>query len=391
MYKSLAHPELNGYVQPFTLEERLRHIQEAGEKLQTQIEWLCDSMGNELKHALGNAQNSEFVVDPQGIVVSRRAWSDPRALRKFLEETVGPVENPAPPAELARSILLAERGKIPTGVVPRLSLPPGLVPLRIHPFVDGEVPFYVKLRAEAQRSLLEQGRGKLYLGFHLDPLYKVHWNNLSPPLEFTVEAPGAVRVTPEEGRGPRVEEPADKDPREFLLEVSAQRREPLEVAVRYFACDDADTFCVPVSQRYRVFLERDPDGGQARRGSPPARGREFRERLRGMDRDGDGRLSADEVPAGVRNRFSSLDENGDGFLQPEELQEMARRRAGPDPETWVRRLLERDADGDGKIGREEVPPPLLRRFDQMDRNHDGLLDEEELREAATRFRRGPGR
>ena len=29
VYKALAHPELNGYVQPVTLDERLMHVEEA--------------------------------------------------------------------------------------------------------------------------------------------------------------------------------------------------------------------------------------------------------------------------------------------------------------------------------------------------------------------------
>ena len=72
VYKALAHPELNGYVQPVTLEERLMHVVEAKRALGTEIVWLADNMANELKHALGDAPNSEFVVDPQGTVIVDR-------------------------------------------------------------------------------------------------------------------------------------------------------------------------------------------------------------------------------------------------------------------------------------------------------------------------------
>lgn len=146
---------------------------------------------------------------------------------------------------------------IPSGIVPGVRRPAGMVPLKV---VPGEqkrpVPFYARLRAEVDRSFLTQGEGKLYLGFHLDPLYAVHWNNRVKPLEFRLESAEGVRVTPSLGRGPKVKQPADKDPREFLLDITATGQfQPLRLTVRYFACDDADTFCIPVTQRYTVHLE----------------------------------------------------------------------------------------------------------------------------------------
>ena len=41
-------------------------------------------------------------------------------------------------------------------------------------------------------------------------------------------------------------------------------------------------------------------------------------------------------------------------------------------------LLERDADSDGKLSRDELPEQMLRRFDRIDANGDGFLDREEL-------------
>ena len=64
------------------------------------------------------------------------------------------------------------------GVALRLDVPWGMRPLRLAPRRgDDGAPFYVKLRAEAEPALLTRGEGKLYLGFFLDPLYHVHWNN----------------------------------------------------------------------------------------------------------------------------------------------------------------------------------------------------------------------
>ncbi|MBI2481456.1 MAG: HlyD family efflux transporter periplasmic adaptor subunit [Planctomycetia bacterium] len=56
---------------------------------------------------------------------------------------------------------------------------------------------------------------------------------------------------------------------------------------------------------------RGPGGGG--RGGNPA------QMIERMDQNGDGKLSADEVPAQLRNRLSSADTNGDGFYDAAEL------------------------------------------------------------------------
>lgn len=151
---------------------------------------------------------------------------------------------------------------IPSGIVPGVRRPAGMVPLKIVPGKQKRpIPYYATLRAEVDRSFLTRGEGRLYLGFHLDPGYAVHWNNRVKPLEFRLETAEGVRVTPSRGSGPKVEQPADKDPREFLLDIAATgQSRPLRLTVRYFACDDADTFCIPVTQRYTVHLEPAPGG-----------------------------------------------------------------------------------------------------------------------------------
>lgn len=158
---------------------------------------------------------------------------------------------------------------IPSGIVPGVRRPAGMVPLKVMPGKQKRpIPFYARLRAEVDRPFLTRGEGKLYLGFHLDPLYAVHWNNRVKPLEFRLETVEGVRVTPSRGVGPRVKQPADKDPREFLLDIAATgQSRPLRLTVRYFACDDADTFCIPVTQRYTVHLEPDPGGKVSDKGA----------------------------------------------------------------------------------------------------------------------------
>ena len=72
-------------------------------------------------------------------------------------------------------------------------------------------------------------------------------------------AAAGVQVTPAAAAFAVVKEPADADPREFLVDIRADdRSQPLDLRVTYYACDDANTFCVPVTQRYVVHLDVDP-------------------------------------------------------------------------------------------------------------------------------------
>ena len=91
----------------------------------------------------------------------------------------------------------------------------------------------------------------------------MHWNNEAPPLEYEIITPADVRVIPAAAAFSVVEEPADADPREFLVDIRADdRSEPRDLRVTYYACDDANTFCVPVTQQYAVHLEVDAGAGR---------------------------------------------------------------------------------------------------------------------------------
>lgn len=348
VYKSLAHPENNGFVAPLSLKERLLHIAEAKRQLQSRITWLCDSLENDLKHALGDAPNSEFVIDPQGKLVVARRWSDPQQLRKDLEAKVGRIERATTIADLDRKPLPPPK-RAPTGIVPRIELPDRLNPIEVEPLDDPDLePYYVKLRAEADAELLQTGTGKLYLGFFLDPLYKVHWNNRAGGLRFEIQAGEGMSVTPTTGKSPDVEEDADADPREFLVELAGQRGDSLTVTVRYVACDDAETFCKPVTQGYRITLVRDRDGGSRRssfrdnRRRPIERGpiggraepgstrrtallKKAVSIFRQHDANGDGKLDRDEI-ANIKqpplDDVTPADTDGDGSLSLRELLEL---------------------------------------------------------------------
>jgi hypothetical protein len=283
VYKPLAHPEYDNYVRPFTIQERLMHIMEAKRRLGSSITWLADTMDNDYHELMGLTPNSEIVIDPDGIVVARRAWSDPEALRADLERIVGPVDNETRIADLD---LPAQEpiGTVAKGIVPRVERPEGMMPMNVEPVLEtSRAPFYTKLRVEGTQDLYDTGSGTMYLGFHLDPLYRVHWNNEAPPMQYEITAPPGVTITPAKGTGAHPEEKADADPREFLLEVRADEPgKAFSIEVRYYACDDALTFCVPVKQQYQVAMSQnwshgwtmptDPDGTVSW-GTPPPRDR----------------------------------------------------------------------------------------------------------------------
>jgi hypothetical protein len=275
-------------------------------------------MSNTIKNAMGRAPNSEFVIDPQGKIVRKRFWSNPNTLRKDLEELVGPVENPTRVADLPARFRVEPR-KIASGVVPRLAMPRGLAPLKIKPIGAEKTAFYVKLRAEASRQLLRRGEGKLFLGFYLDPLYKVHWNNRARRVQVEINAADGVEVTPSTLQGPEVKEDADVDPRQFMVEVKrGDIKSPLELTVKYMACDDAETFCVPVTQHYLVHFEPDRNGGSRPGVFMPAMFAKVRE----FDKNKDGKITKDELPPGRSTLYMGhIDFNNDQVIDRHEVDE----------------------------------------------------------------------
>ena len=322
LYKVLAHPENNGYVKAFAIEERFAHIEEAKRKLGTQVPWLCDPMSNEVTNAFGTTPNSEFIFDTDGKIVHLQVWSDGRQLRKALEELVGPVENPTEVGHLPEVIPMSSTAQ---GVVPRVSVPETLIPIKLDPKVDGST-FYVKLRAEVDDALLRTGSGRMYLGFHLDPIHHVHWNNLVDPVKYELTLPAGTTVTPPAGSAPKVEQASDNDPREFLVDVEHWRTdESIELTVNYYACDEEDKWCNAVTQNYAIHLEQDPFGGGVigrsfrgrRRGNPGGTGGGFGVRLMRFDENGDGKISKEEAPNRVNQRFDRFDSNDDGYIDKE--------------------------------------------------------------------------
>ncbi|MEX2174579.1 MAG: hypothetical protein WD872_09465 [Pirellulaceae bacterium] len=321
IYKALAHPELAGnYVQPFTFDERLAQARQAQKQFGTQIPWIVDAMDNRLKHALGDRPNAQFLINPKGVIVRKRAWANPKQVRKDLEELVGPVERVTREEDLHLTLGLplessAERGMVER--VPRERMAPLVIEPRVEP--KGQ-PFFAKLRAEADAGLLADGAGKLYLGFHLDPLHNAHWNNLTKPLSFQIEKVDGVKLDRWEAAANKVSIASDADPREFLLTVESwPTDQTLRLTVKYFACVGKET-CHVVQQQYVLHRRRDADGGGARgEGAGYWDSEEFARQLLRGDANRDGKLARSEVVGIVLPHFEKLDANQDGLLVLEEL------------------------------------------------------------------------
>lgn len=123
-------------------------------------------------------------------------------------------------------------------------------------------------------------------------------------------------------------------------------------------------------------IDRNRDGllDEGDRGRGEEGGGGARRRLRGADKDDDGRVSFAEYAAVAPGleRFQASDKDGSGFLERADLEAMAaglaaeRRRRLPD---FVARF---DADGDGRVARAEFPGPD-HVFARLDADRDGAV------------------
>jgi len=166
--------------------------------------------------------------------------------------------------------------------------------------------------------------------------------------------------------------------------------------------------------------------------------------LKDHDKNGDGKLSKDELPAVAQKEFEHIDANKDGFITQDELQQHADRMARQRPQLvevvfysidfsdepvsvqelqtaydQLRKLdknndgkideselkvfreqrkKERidsiftalDRNGDGKISKDEARGLWADNFTQLDKNGDGFLDRQEVEAAASHRTGQPG-
>jgi len=115
--------------------------------------------------------------------------------------------------------------------------------------------------------------------------------------------------------------------------------------------------------------------------------------MQAVDTDDDGNISRAEFDAAGANAFARLDEDGDGFVTMDEFEagpHIGREHAGPRAEERRTHMQERmklhraqrfvaaDANMDSILSRAEFDAARGARFDELDRDDDGVIDGEEM-------------
>jgi hypothetical protein len=116
-----------------------------------------------------------------------------------------------------------------------------------------------------------------------------------------------------------------------------------------------------------------------------------------LDKDRDGKLSADELKAATES-LKSLDRNSDGKLDAGEIgwpPQFGRRggrggfgrggRGGGPPVDFGQRILSRDVNSDGKVTADELPRSMRRVVELADKDKDGAIDEAEAGQFAKQY------
>jgi len=135
---------------------------------------------------------------------------------------------------------------------------------------------------------------------------------------------------------------------------------------------------------------RGKGGGKANQGDradPERMQRMVDGMMKRLDKNGDGKVGADEMPQGDRFDLSKADTNSDGSVDRKELTaflaQRGARRGGGDP---LQRLMQMDTNKDGAIGKDEWKG-RPEAFARIDKDKNGSLSKAELEGIARDMRR----
>ena len=116
------------------------------------------------------------------------------------------------------------------------------------------------------------------------------------------------------------------------------------------------------------------------------------EMFKRADKNKDGKLSKDEVPAQLWERISKLDKDGDGAIAQSELPKRGETGGKGGPQAGKGgsggMFAFYDKNKDGKVEKSEVPEEAWAKLSRVDKNADGLISESEL--AGAMKDRAPG-
>lgn len=117
-----------------------------------------------------------------------------------------------------------------------------------------------------------------------------------------------------------------------------------------------------------------------------------------LDANKDGKVTLEEVPAERKENFergmARFDKDSDKSLNLAEFKEMmAGMMAGGRPGgELMKKIMEGDKNGDGKLSKDEAPERMRQQFDKIDANSDGYLEKEEIaRRLAAMAENGKGK
>jgi Ca2+-binding EF-hand superfamily protein len=180
------------------------------------------------------------------------------------------------------------------------------------------------------------------------------------PLFTALDGNGDGMITPQEIRRAAVslkKLDADGDGNISLAEASPQMGDPAQMANQMFAQAD-----------------RDGDGQLTAAELPPQMGR----MIQAADQDGNGAISREEFNASMERMRGQFGMPFGG----------ARGGGMNDPRTMLQQY---DRDGNGRLTANEVPPQLGTMLQGMDQNRDGAIDAAELQGAAAQWGQRTGR
>ena len=104
--------------------------------------------------------------------------------------------------------------------------------------------------------------------------------------------------------------------------------------------------------------------------------------FKAMDINGDGTLSPDEHATGAKKMFGTMDANKDGTVTPEEMdaahEKMAGKKTTRADMSSAEKIKVIDTNGDGILSADEHAAGSKRMFDKMDSNKDGFVSKAEL-------------
>ncbi|HEX4132343.1 MAG TPA: hypothetical protein VHZ24_20090 [Pirellulales bacterium] len=206
-----------------------------------------------------------------------------------------------------------------------------------------------------------------------------------------------------EGAEPQAEEifasrDENKDGKLQRDEVPEERREGFDRMVEHFDADGDKALSLDEFKKGLAMMRSGgaAGAGQAQR-APEGRPGAGAGGMGGgglfgaLDTNHDGKLSGDEIAAASES-LKKLDKDGDGTITGQEAfagmpgRDMPRggtpgapgSAAGGGNEMAKQMIARADANGDGKLSKDEAPDRLRDNFDRVDRNGDGFVDASEL-------------